>query len=74
MRSNQQNDIKCEFLVSHNPRNHLLSSTISQIMKIIFKMANGGHFEFGIQISRLQNYETHIRNEYLAPNNPRTQI
>ena len=45
--SNGQNDIECKFLVSQNPINHLLSSTISQIIKIVFKMANGGHFEFG---------------------------
>ena len=45
MRSNQQKDIKYEFLVSQNPRNYLLSSIISQIIEIVFKMANGGHFD-----------------------------
>ena len=45
MMSNQQNDIECEFLVSINPINHLLSSTISQIIKIVLKIANGGCFK-----------------------------
>ena len=53
MMSNQQNDIEYKFLVSQNHINHLLSSTISQIIKILFKMANGGHFEFGFRVSRI---------------------
>ena len=48
IRSNQQNDIKSEFFVSQNPRNYLLGSIISQIIKVVFKMAHGGHFEFGL--------------------------
>ena len=52
MMSNQQNDIECKFLLK-NPINNLLISPITQIIKIVFKMANGGHSEFGFQVSRM---------------------
>ncbi len=46
-RSNHQIDIKYEFLDPKKPRNHILSSIVGQtIEKIIFKMADGGHFGF----------------------------
>lgn len=47
-RSNNQNNIKYEFLDPKNPNNHILCSTVGQtIEKIIFNMADGGHFGFG---------------------------
>ena len=47
-RSNHQNDIKNEFLEPKSPRNHVLYSIICQtIEKVIFLMADGGHFGFG---------------------------
>ena len=53
MMSNQQNYIEYKFFFSQNPINHQLSSTISQIIKILLKIANGGHFEVGFQVSRM---------------------
>ena len=54
MMSNQQNDIECKFLGSQNPIKPFIEQHyISQHIKILFKLANGGHFEFGFQVSRM---------------------
>jgi hypothetical protein len=46
--SNHQNDIKNDFLDPKNPKNHILHSTVGHtIEKIIFNMADDGHFGFG---------------------------
>ena len=46
-RSNQQNNIRNEFLDPKSLRNHLLYSNVGQtIKKLISKMADGGHFGF----------------------------
>ena len=46
--SNHQNDIKNDFFDPKNPKNHILHSTVGHtIEKIIFNMADDGHFGFG---------------------------
>ena len=44
--SYHQIDIECDFIDPQNTRNHLLSITLSQIIKNVFKIAYGGHFDF----------------------------
>ena len=46
-KSNYQNNLKFEFLDPKNAKIDILHKAVGQtIQKIIFKMADGGHFEF----------------------------
>jgi len=57
-RSNHKNNTRNEFLDPKNPKIHILYSIIGQtIEKIIFNIADGGHFGFGALTELAHTFE-----------------